>query len=85
MGTNKEIIESVVIPEKLRKSTTLARAKFYDRIDIFSNSVSGYENGKITQTWFYKDYNGIEVIDASLNSQFAQVVFLTGLNSRNKV
>ena len=46
--------------------------------------VSGYKNGTVFQTWYFKDYKGIDIIEANLNSQFARVVFLTGINSNNR-
>jgi hypothetical protein len=36
-------------------------------------------------TWYFKDYIGIDMVKANMNSQFAQVIFLTGLNSKNRV
>lgn len=84
MAMNKELIETIEIPAKLRKKTTIASVNFYDRIDIFGNHVSGYKNGEISQSWYFKDYNGIDIVNASLNSQFAQVVFLNGINSKNR-
>ena len=35
-------------------------------------------------TWFFKDYSGIDIVLANMNSQFAQVVFLTGFNAKNR-
>ena len=35
-------------------------------------------------TWFFKNYSGIDIVKANLNSQFAQIVFLTGINSKNR-
>ena len=56
MSVNKELIEIVTIPGNLRKQTTLASAMFYEKVDIFGNRVSGYKNGQVAQTWYYKDY-----------------------------
>lgn len=78
MAVNKELIESIDIPANLRKQTTLASMTFYEKIEIYGNRVSGFRNGQVAQTWYYKDYNGIEIVNASLNSQFAQVVFFNG-------
>lgn len=36
-------------------------------------------------TWYFKEYKGIDIIRANMNSQFAQIVFLTGVNSKNRV
>ncbi len=83
MAISNDIIETIPIPEKLRKQTTLASMTFYDKIEIYKNRVSGWIYRQIARTWFYKDYVGIEIVNASLNSQFAQVVFLTGHNSKN--
>lgn len=85
MSINKELIYSIEIPANLRKRTTIASAIFYERIEIFGNRVSAYQNKQLAQTWYFKDYTGIDIVNANLNSQFAQVVFLTGINSKNRV
>ncbi len=84
MGIDASLIEAISIPVNLRKKTTLAGVNFYDKVEIYGNRVSGHLNGKQMMTWYYKDYNGIDVVNASLNSQFAQVVFLTGINSKSR-
>ena len=81
---NTNLIKAVPIPANLRKKTTIAGTNFYDNVEIYENRVVGYLNGKQMQTWYFKDYNGIDVVNANLNSQFAQVIFLTGMNSKNK-
>jgi hypothetical protein len=84
MAVNKELITSIDVPANLRKQTTLASANFYEKVEIYGNRVSGYQRGQLAQTWYFKDYNGIDIVNASLNSQFAQVVFLTGINSKSR-
>lgn len=79
-----ELIESVEIPANMRKMTTLEAARFYDKIKIYANRAIGYIKGMQSQTWFFKDFNGIEVIHANMNSQFAQVVFQTAVNAKSK-
>ena len=81
---NKDLIKSVEVPANYRKRTTLATANFYDKIEVYGNRVIGYKNGNQAMTWYYKDYTGIDVIRANMNSQFSQVVFLTGVNSKRK-
>ena len=58
---------------------------YYDTIEIYDNKVVGYLNGQQNMTWYYKEYSGIDVVNANMNSQFAQVVFLTGVNAKNRV
>lgn len=84
MSSNENLIEKIAIPANLRKRTTIASATFYDQIEIYHNRVSGLKDGQVIQTWFFKDYTGIEILPANLNSQFAQIIFLTGINSKNR-
>lgn len=85
MQTNLQMIQRIDIPANLRKRTTIASCIFYDSIEIYKNRVIGYSNGQSKMTWYFKDYSGIDIVKANLNSQFAQVVFLTGINSKNRV
>lgn len=78
------LLKTITIPVEQRKKTTLARNLYYDALEIHDNRVVGYLDGKQKMTWYYKDYNGIDLIGANMNSQFAQVVFLTGINSKNR-
>ena len=82
MGQNM-LIEKITVPANLRKRTTLAAAIYYDTVEIYENRVVGYSDYQ-QMTWYYKDYNNIDVVKANMNSQFAQVVFLTGMNSKNR-
>ncbi|MCR1975866.1 SHOCT domain-containing protein [Clostridium sporogenes] len=79
------LLKAISVPTEQRKKTTLASNLYYDVIEIHQNRVIGYLNGNQTMTWYFKDYNGIDMVKASMNSQFAQVVFLTGINSKNRV
>ncbi|GKI15714.1 hypothetical protein CE91St44_21990 [Oscillospiraceae bacterium] len=79
------LIKNIIIPVEQRKKTTLASNLYYDTLEIHNDKVVGYLNGKQTMTWYFKDYNGIDTVKANLNSQFAQIVFLTGINSKNRV
>ena len=81
---NKNLIETVDIPANYRKKTTLASARYYDKLEIYGNRVVGYNGGSQMATWFFKDFNGIEIVHANMNSQFAQIVFLTAVNSKSK-
>ena len=81
---NKDLIKIVKVPASYRKRTTLATANFYEEIEVYGNRVIGYKNGNRAMTWYYKDYTGIDVVRANMNSQFSQVVFLTGVNSKRK-
>ncbi len=78
-------IKRIVVPADMRKKTTIARNIYYDVIEVYSNRVCGYFDGQQTMSWYFKDYTGIDMVKASMNSQFAQVVFLTGINSKNRV
>lgn len=78
------VIKTINIPPEQRKRTTLARNLYYDVIEIYNNKVVGYLGGQQNMTWYFKDYIGIDVVKANMNSQFAQVVFLTGINSKNR-
>ena len=82
MGQNT-LIEKITVPTSLRKRTTLAAAIYYDTVEIYENRVVGYSDYQ-QMTWYYKDYNNIDVVKANMNSQFAQVVFMTGMNSKNR-
>lgn len=78
------ILKTITVPAEQRKKTTLASNLYYDTLEIHDTKVVGYLNNQQTMTWYFKDYTGIDAVKASLNSQFAQVVFLTGINSKNR-
>lgn len=85
MGNNTMLIKRINIPQDQRKRTTIASVIYYDTLEIYDNSVVGYLNGQQTMRWYFKDYNGIDVVKANMNSQFGQIVFLNGINSKNRV
>lgn len=82
---NVNALELIEIPKEYRKRTTIASNLYYDSVEIYNNKVVGYLDGQAQLSWYFKDYNGIDFVKANLNSQFAQVVFLTGINSKNRV
>ena len=79
---SKKLIKTIIVPEEQTKKTTIASNLFYSTIDIYFNKVVG--SGNQTMTWFFKDYNGIDFVKANMNSQFSQIVFLTGFNSKSR-
>ncbi len=79
------LLKRIPIPSEQRKRTTIAKNLSYDLLEIYDNKVIGYHNGQKTMTWFFKSYISIDIVKANLNSQFAQVIFLTGFNSNNRV
>lgn len=81
---NSTLIKTINIPQEQRKKTTLASNIYYDVIEIYNNKVTGCLNGQNNMTWYFKDYTGIDIVKANMNSQFAQIVFLTGINSKNR-
>ncbi|MEG1525898.1 MAG: SHOCT domain-containing protein, partial [Clostridia bacterium] len=78
------LIKKINVPAEHRKKTTIASNLYYDMLEIHDNKVIGYLNDQQTMTWYFKDYNAVDTVKASLNSQFAQVIFLTGINSKNR-
>lgn len=78
-------LKTISIPKKQIKRTTLAKNLYYDKIEIYNNKVVGYLEGHQNMTWYFKEYIGIDIVKAGMNSQFAQIVFLTGVNSKNRV
>lgn len=76
---------TILIPAEQRKKTTIASNLYYDKLEITDTKVVGYLNGQQAMTWYFKNYVGIDFVKANFNSQFAQVVFLTGINSQNRV
>lgn len=84
MSTDSKLIKEIIIPIEYRKRTTLASNIYYDKIQIYCNKVVGYLNAQQNMTWYFKEYTGIDVVKANMNSQFAQIVFLTGMNSKNR-
>lgn len=80
---NRKLIESIDIPSKLCMKLIFSPIPFYEKIEIYTNCVSGFINGQVACTWYYKDYNSIEIINSKLNSQYAQVVFLAGAELKN--
>lgn len=78
------LIKSFDVPSNVRKRTNLGATQFYEKIDIYDNKMVGLNNGIEEVTWFYKDYNNIQVIKANLNSQFARIVFVTSAGGNKK-
>ena len=78
------LVKKIVVPAEQRKKTTLAGNLWYDTIEVYNNKVIGYLNGSQAMTWYFKEYSGIDIVKANMNSQFAQVVFLTGMNAKNR-
>jgi len=78
------LIKSFDVPSNVRKRTNLGATQFYEKIDIYDNKMVGLNNGIEKVTWFYKDYNNIQVIKANLNSQFARIVFVTAAGGNKK-
>ena len=81
----EKLIKKIDVPAEQRKRTTLARNLYYDTLEIYDNKVVGYLDGSRNMTWYFKEYIGIDIVKANMNSQFAQVVFLTGMNAKNRV
>ncbi|MBQ7034417.1 MAG: SHOCT domain-containing protein [Clostridia bacterium] len=77
-------MKTIKIPADQRKKTTLASNLYYDTLEIHDNRVVGYLDGNQNMTWYFKEYSGIDFVKANMNSQFAQVVFLTGMNAKNR-
>ena len=80
----EKLVKKIIIPAEQRKKTTLAGNLWYDTLEVYENKVVGYLNGNQAITWYFKEYTGLDIVKANMNSQFAQVVFLTGMNSRNR-
>jgi hypothetical protein len=78
------LIKSFDVTSNVRKRTNLGATQFYEKIDIYDNKMVGLNNGIEEVTWFYKDYNNIQVIKANLNSQFARIVFVTAAGGNKK-
>lgn len=78
------LLKSFNVPANVRKKTTLGSAQFYEKIEVYDNKMVGSNNGIGEATWFYKDYNNIQVINANLNSQFARIVFVTSASGNKK-
>lgn len=78
------LVKTIMVPAEQRKKTTLASNIYYDMLEIYDSKVVGYLNGSQTMTWYFQDYSGIDFVKANMNSQFAQVVFLTGVNSKSR-
>jgi len=79
------LVKKILIPKEYRKKTTLGGTLSYDELEIYDNKVVGFLDGNQNMTWLFKEYIGIDVIKANMNSQFGQIVFLTGINSQNRV
>lgn len=80
----ENIIKTISVPAEQRKRTTIAKNLYYDKLEIYTNRVVGYLEGQQNMTWYFKEYIGIDIVKANINSQFAQVVFLTGVNAKNR-
>ena len=84
MSINGTLIKTIKIPKEQRKKTTLASNLYYDVLEIYDNKVIGYLDGKQNMVWYFKEYASIDIVKANMNSQFAQIIFLTGINSKNR-
>lgn len=84
MALSGTLIKTIEVPKEQIKRTTLAKSLYYDKIEIYDNRVVGYFEGQQAMTWYFKEYSGIDIVKANMNSQFAQVVFMTGMNSKNR-
>lgn len=84
VGCEGDLIKDIAIPSDYLKRTTLANNIYFDRILIYKNKVVGYNDNRKNMTWYFRSYIGIDFVKANLNSQFAQIVFLTGFNSKNR-
>lgn len=82
MNMAANIIKTITVPSEQTKKTTLASNLYYSKIEIYDTKVVG--TGSQTMTWYFKDYNGVDFVKANMNSQFAQVVFLTGVNAKSR-
>ena len=82
MSINGTLIKTIKIPKEQRKKTTLASNLYYDVLEIYDNKVIGYLDGKQNMVWYFKEYASIDIVKANMNSQFAQIIFLTGINSK---
>lgn len=71
------LIKSFDVPSNVRKKTNFGTTQFYEKLEIYDNKIVGFNNKTEVMSWFYKDYNNIQVINANLNSQFARIVFVT--------
>ena len=78
------LVKKIIVPARQRKKTTLARNLWYDTLEVYDNRVIGYLDGNQMMTWYFKEYTGIDIVRANMNSQFAQIVFLTGMNAKNR-
>lgn len=78
------LIKRIIIPPEYRKRTTLITNISYDTIEIHTDCVVGFSDGQETMRWYFENYSGIDFVKANMNSQFAQIVFLTGMNSKNR-
>ena len=78
------LIKEIQVPSNVRKVTTLASVKMFDSFKLYDDKFEGYINGSLDTTWFFKDYNNVQQANANLNSQFAQVAFVTAQNTHVK-
>lgn len=76
------LIKTLSVPAEQLKKTTIAGNLFYSKIEVYDTKVVG--TGSQTMSWYFKDYNGIDLVKANMNSQFAQIVFLTGVNAKSR-
>lgn len=81
---NGNIIKTIDVPKEVRKQSTLARVKFYDKFNLYPTKLVGLAEGREETTWFFKDFATIKTVKANINSQFAQVVFVNAMNSHYK-
>ena len=84
MALSGTLIKTIEVPKEQIKRTTLAKSLYYDKIEIYDNRVVGYFEGQQAMTWYFKEYSVIDIVKSNMNSQFAQVVFMTGMNSKNR-
>ena len=76
------LIKNYKVPANVRKGTTIANVKMYDEFNLYSDKLVGLRNGREEIAWFFKDFNTVQSANASLNTQFAQVVFVNAMNAK---
>ena len=78
-----ELIKTYDIPKDYLKSTAQIASNAQTKIEVYTTKVVAI-NSHRTAVWYFNDFKGVDFIKANMNSQYAQIIFLTDINSKTR-
>lgn len=78
-----ELINTYNIPKNYLKCTARIASNAYTKIEIYTTKVIAI-NSHRAAVWYFNDFKGVDFVKANINSQYAQIVFLTDMNTKTR-